>query len=468
MKTIYQNFLFFLFIAWMSPALAQQTEPNTESDLQPLQENDSQHPCIAPWEYTLLEKQCAESRKLLGIKDESNRGTLSTTLSFPLRAATALKDCNFYYLSAGVDHNATAGAIKDYHCGTTTYDGHGGNDFSTWPYNFYKMDNNLVEVIAAAAGTILYKSDGHFDRYCAANSDTANYIVIRHADGSQANYFHMKKNSLTSKTVGQTVAAGEYLGVVGSSGNASGPHLHFEVWTGTTSATRIDPFSGTCNLLNANSWWASQKPYNETAVVKVSVNTTDAVFPACPTSETPNESNSFTIPFQGVGLAAGYAKFYAFITYDTIGLQVNLSILNSSNVAVNSWNYTSTANTKNSYRSWSKLLPTISGNYTFKASYGSTSCSTPFTIKGTGSSAISDIQNETDYSVYPNPTNGKVIVHALPNETITFYNMLGQKSFETILTSETTTLNLALETGVYLYQISNQNEVMKKGKMVVE
>ena len=135
---------------------------------------------------------------------------------------------------------------------------------------------------------------------------------------------------------------------------------------------------------------------------------------------------------------------------------------------MNSWTYTSTANTKNSYRSWSKLLPTISGNYTFKASYGNTSCSTPFTIKGTGPSAISDIQNETSYSIYPNPTNGKVIVYALPNETITFYNMLGQKSFEKPLTSETTSLNLVLEKGVYLYQISNQNEVVKKGRMVVE
>jgi murein DD-endopeptidase MepM/ murein hydrolase activator NlpD len=81
------------------------------------------------------------------------------------------------------------------------------------------MDNNLVEVIAAAPGTILAVHDGEFDRNCTSNSLTANYIMIQHADGSQALYWHMKNVSVTTKTVGQTVTAGEHLGVVGSSGS---------------------------------------------------------------------------------------------------------------------------------------------------------------------------------------------------------------------------------------------------------
>ncbi|MFN8331146.1 MAG: hypothetical protein U0T81_08005 [Saprospiraceae bacterium] len=55
------------------------------------------------------------------------------------------------------------------------------------------MDHNLVEVIAAATGTIVDKHDGEFDKNCASTSMMANYLVIRHEDGSQALYFHMKK-----------------------------------------------------------------------------------------------------------------------------------------------------------------------------------------------------------------------------------------------------------------------------------
>src|SRR6185369_4402412 len=103
--------------------------------------------------------------------------------------------------------------------------------------------------------------------------------------------------------IGQPVAAGDYLGIVGSSGSASGPHLHFEVWSGSTVATRIDPYSGSCNLLNASSWWSNQKPYKETSIIRASVHSTDIVLPPCPATETLNESSSFTIPFQGSGLS---------------------------------------------------------------------------------------------------------------------------------------------------------------------
>ena len=56
----------------------------------------------------------------------------------------------------------------------------------------------------------------------------ANYIVVDNGNGWQTIYYHLMTDSIAVK-VGQTVVAGQPLGLVGSSGSSTDPHLHFEV-----------------------------------------------------------------------------------------------------------------------------------------------------------------------------------------------------------------------------------------------
>ncbi|MFD6229328.1 M23 family metallopeptidase [Streptomyces sp. NPDC060232] len=67
-----------------------------------------------------------------------------------------------------------------------------------------------------------------------------NNVVIKHNDGTFTQYGHL---SSLSVSVGQQVTPGQQIGLSGSTGNSSGPHLHFEARTGSQYGSDIDPIA---------------------------------------------------------------------------------------------------------------------------------------------------------------------------------------------------------------------------------
>ncbi|MEU3885245.1 transglycosylase family protein [Streptomyces sp. NPDC029041] len=63
-------------------------------------------------------------------------------------------------------------------------------------------------------------------------------VVVRHSDGRYSQYAHLSAISVRD---GQAVSAGQRIGRSGSTGNSSGPHLHFEVRTGPGFGSDVDP-----------------------------------------------------------------------------------------------------------------------------------------------------------------------------------------------------------------------------------
>ena len=101
---------------------------------------------------------------------------------------------------------------------------HSGIDISGLGYG--------APVYAANNGTIITK------KY---QGDYGNYITIDHNNGYWTLYAHMSRFA-PDINVGDTVARGQLIGYIGSTGWATGPHLHFEAWKDCMHC-RIDPFS---------------------------------------------------------------------------------------------------------------------------------------------------------------------------------------------------------------------------------
>ncbi|MBI3502476.1 MAG: T9SS type A sorting domain-containing protein [Bacteroidetes bacterium] len=460
-------FIIFLSVIVVIQGFSQQVSfPNASAMSEyggeyPIGRNDANNPCITPEQYKIIEKQNIDNCKLLGIHYGMQQSKMTTTFIWPLKTANGLNDCSYYYIGNYLDQDTTSPGIKDWNCGSVTYDGHKGTDICTYPYPFYKMDNNQVEIIAAAPGTIINRVDGNFDKNCNWNNPNANYITIQHADGSVAMYWHMKMNSLTAKTIGQTVVAGEYLGVVGSSGSSSAPHLHFEVLSGITLNTLNDSYSGPCNTLNGNSWWAVQKPYTEPAIIQASVHPVLAVFPACPATETPNEDTCFA--------GGTSAKFYIFMRNETAGKIASMRIINPNGTTFTSWTHNSNNTYLASYWISTKTLPATAGTYTYEAVYNGDTCRKSFMINCNTDIAENNFQN--NISVYPNPSNGKFTFfienEAQQSHTIEIYNMLGEKIFSMspsgVSSGGGLHLNLSDKpNGIYFLEVKSENGTITK------
>lgn len=246
----------------------------------------------------------SEEKRIELIKfDQTNRQTLirkgklptvnsllAVSFEWPLRASNSLSYNNFYGISNYVDHNSAFSGdnnsnVQDFNCGSRSYDtgsgyNHKGTDYFTFPFPWHLMENDQVEVVAAAAGTITTRIDGNPDKNCDFSNNNWNIIIIQHSDGSKAWYGHLKTNSLTSKRVGDNVAAGEYLGVVGSSGASTGPHLHFEIYDDQNNL--VDPYAGNCNSLNSTSLWADQHAYYDSKINLVQTQSSPPVRYDCP------------------------------------------------------------------------------------------------------------------------------------------------------------------------------------------
>ncbi|MET7454170.1 LysM peptidoglycan-binding domain-containing M23 family metallopeptidase [Streptomyces sp. NPDC005574] len=147
----------------------------------------------------------------------------SSSASSSSKVTTATKAADSTSTSSGYTLPVSGGAVgTGYHVAGSMWSSgyHTGVDF---------VVPTGTSLKAVGAGTVV--SAGWGGAY-------GNQVVIKLADGYYAQYGHLSQLSVSA---GQTVSAGQQVGLSGATGNVTGPHLHFEIRTTPDYGSDVDP-----------------------------------------------------------------------------------------------------------------------------------------------------------------------------------------------------------------------------------
>ena len=190
----------------------------------------------------------ARTAEAVSVRDElaAGRDTLLAARRLKQSALSSARETRADYLaeveSLAAQSAALAAAIRDAQAGSTGSGTPSAAGF-VWPVNgpvvsgfgmrWGRMHEGID--IAAALGTPIHAAASGTVIHAGWLGGYGNLVVVDHGDGLATAYAHA---SAILVAVGQQVSQGDTLSLVGSTGNSTGPHLHFEV---RVNGSAVDP-----------------------------------------------------------------------------------------------------------------------------------------------------------------------------------------------------------------------------------
>lgn len=150
--------------------------------------------------------------------------------------------------------------ILDFACSDDTYDGHSGQDTGIRSFREVAIGVPVFAALDGRVFSIQFAVGGDLN-WGATVSQFDNHIILDHGGGVYTIYGHLARRSIKVKK-GQWVTAGTQIGLTASSGNSSGPHLHFTV---QSQGAIFEPFAGECRP--GPSGWSNQPVLDRAAYV---------------------------------------------------------------------------------------------------------------------------------------------------------------------------------------------------------
>jgi len=134
---------------------------------------------------------------------------------------------------------------QPYTYNTASKTGHGGIDI-------VGDDNAIIYAVEPGSVTMISPWDG---KTKTGTQSYGNLVVVTDSNNCRHYYAHLKSIAVSN---GQYVFVGTKIGVMGNTGNSFGAHLHYEVRTGKTTSTRVNP-ANYCGIENAKGTYTEQK-----------------------------------------------------------------------------------------------------------------------------------------------------------------------------------------------------------------
>ena len=182
-----------------------------EKVLADLKANEAQYKQVLSEKDAAMERQQAEIVRLSRELAAKNGDTTATLGGY-------IWPCSSRYVTSplGARYTGIAGASTN----------HAGIDIGRVGYT--------TQAVAAKAGTVIIS---------AYNKYRGNYVVVSHGSGNTTTYQHLSSRSVS---VGDYVAQGQVVGITGTTGVSSGPHLHFEI---TENGKIVNPLNYLTNYI---------------------------------------------------------------------------------------------------------------------------------------------------------------------------------------------------------------------------
>lgn len=402
-------------------------------------------------------EQMAINRKELNLVPNTNASRMADDLIFPLRMEKDIPGFSkYYYINSFADQDNSSD-FTDFNCLDKGFNGHMGTDFYLYPHPWYLQENDYVEVIASTPGTIIYKEDGLWDENCSAGGE-GNTVTVMHEDGSSIIYTHMKSGSLTAKEVGDSVEQGEFLGMVGSSGYSFSPNLHIECYN--ENMNLVDPFEGMCNDA-PNSLWQDQLPHTDQTVNAILTHDAEPSMAWCPDDETTSLRNIFN-PEETIFLCI-YLTDYSANENFTVRLEA------PEGFTVTAFNVSATESFR-WYYSWISFeFPddVTEGRYRAVCDYGDQSFIHFIELTKDPISSVHELNS--DFQIYPNPSDGMFFIDGLATQNSEFeiVDVLGVQLKSGNIENGQVSL-MDLPTGVYLLNVVSEGRIVGSRKVVRE
>jgi murein DD-endopeptidase MepM/ murein hydrolase activator NlpD len=424
--------------------------------------------CLSAEARLELKARIRENKQTILAKNPSafNQFSNNVLLGSPIRPKAGFNDYGYHTINFLVDQNLTPNNnLQDYFCQSRTYDwstgNHAGTDYIIWPYPWKRMQEEYMEIVAAADGIIVDKRDGFFDLNCQIDGNPNwNGIVLEHADGSQTIYIHFKNGAITSKNIGDSVTQGEFLGVAGSSGSSNIPHLHFEVRD--SNGNLIDPFQGPCNSTNSESWWLDQEEYYVSKINRISTHDTTAFDDTCGVVENTYEEVNFEYGDQMV------LRLFFRDLKNNVPVDISITDPNGNLWSQFTWvsNFGQFFATAWANWVWNVNSTWPDGVYNVNVDFEGNTYTTQFGVNTNLS------LNETESNqnlIFPNPTSDRFNVHSNTIlETIDLYDISGKLVKSKSFNNTKAQINVSdLKPGVYLMALRS-NGTFTTEKVIIE